>query len=53
MGAPAATPALRCYTEHVTRPTDFALPDERGATYRLADRLREETVVVLFYRGDW
>jgi peroxiredoxin len=37
----------------VTRPIDLILPDERGASYRLADRLREETVVILFYRGDW
>lgn len=43
----AATP------DTVTVVVDFTLPDERGASYRLADHLRTETVVVLFYRGDW
>lgn len=37
----------------VTRPLDFSLPDHQGGTFRLADALRERTVVVLFYRGDW
>ena len=37
----------------MSRPVDFALPDERDATYRLAERLRDETIVVIFYRGDW
>lgn len=35
------------------RPIDFALPDHAGATFRLPDALRERTVVLLFYRGDW
>jgi peroxiredoxin len=37
----------------VTRPIDFSLPDHRGGTFQLADALREGTIVVLFYRGDW
>jgi peroxiredoxin len=35
------------------RPIDFTLPDHAGSTFRLADALRERTVVALFYRGDW
>jgi peroxiredoxin len=35
------------------RPLDFTLPDHAGGSFRLADALRERTVVVLFYRGDW
>lgn len=37
----------------MTRPLDLALPDHTGRTFRLSDALREGTVVVLFYRGDW
>lgn len=37
----------------MTRPLDFSLPDHRGGTFRLSEALREQTVVVLFYRGDW
>ena len=36
-----------------TRPIDLALPDHAGGRFRLSDGLRERTVVVLFYRGDW
>jgi len=32
---------------------DFALPDHTVSTFRLSDALREGTVVLLFYRGDW
>jgi peroxiredoxin len=35
------------------RPIDFALPDHAGGTYRLSDALRQGTVGVVFYRGDW
>lgn len=35
------------------RPINFALPDHDGGTFRLSTALRESTVVVLFYRGDW
>lgn len=35
------------------RPIDFDLTDHAGGRFRLADALRERTVVVLFYRGDW
>jgi peroxiredoxin len=35
------------------RPLDFALPDQAGGRFRLSDALRERTVAVLFYRGDW
>ncbi len=35
------------------RPIDFTLPDHVGGRSRLSDELRERTVVVLFYRGDW
>jgi peroxiredoxin len=37
----------------MARPVDFSLPDTTGTTFRLSDALRERTVVVLFYRGDW
>lgn len=37
----------------VTRPVDFTLPDHAGGSFRLSDALRDRTVVVLFYRGDW
>ncbi len=37
----------------MTRPVDFALPDHAGATFRLSEALRERTVALLFYRGDW
>jgi len=37
----------------VDRPIDLALPDQAGGTFRLSDALRDRTVVVLFYRGDW
>lgn len=33
-------------------PLDFALEDDRGERWRLADHLRD-TVVLLFLRGDW
>lgn len=32
---------------------DFTLPDQHGATVRLADRLALGPVVVVFYRGGW
>lgn len=31
----------------------FALPDERGGAFDLAENLSEGPVVLLFYRGDW
>lgn len=37
----------------IARPIDFALPDHAGGTFQLSTALREQTVVVLFYRGDW
>jgi len=37
----------------MTRPIDFALPDHAGGIFRLSEALRERTVVLLFYRGDW
>lgn len=36
----------------IARPIDFALP-HAGGTFQLSTALREHTVVVLFYRGDW
>ena len=41
------------YRTAVARPIDFALADQAGGTFRLSEALRERTVVVLFYRGDW
>ncbi len=35
------------------RPIDFTLPDQAGGTFTLSEALRERTVVLLFYRGDW
>ena len=35
------------------RATDFALPDERGTTWRLADHLGRGPVLLIYYRGDW
>jgi peroxiredoxin len=35
------------------RPIDFTLPDHAGGSFGLARTLRDSTVVVLFYRGDW
>lgn len=37
----------------LARPINFALADHAGGTFRLSTALREGTVVVLFYRGDW
>lgn len=37
----------------VARPSDFALPDHTGGTFRLSDALRRAAVVVTFQRGDW
>lgn len=37
----------------MTEPLDFTLPDQGAGTFRLSDALREKTVVLLFYRGDW
>lgn len=37
----------------MTRPLDFTLPDHDGGRFRLSDALRERTVIVLFFRGDW
>lgn len=37
----------------MTRPIGFALPDHAGGSFRLSEALRERTVVLLFYRGDW
>ncbi|MHC4233278.1 MAG: peroxiredoxin-like family protein [Planctomycetota bacterium] len=33
--------------------TDFELPDARGKTVRLSDRLADGPVVISFYRGGW
>src|SRR5512134_685067 len=35
------------------RAPDFALPNQRGETVRLADRLSKGPVVLSFYRGVW
>lgn len=35
------------------RAPDFALPNQRGETVRLTDRLSKGPVVVSFYRGVW
>lgn len=35
------------------RPIDFTLPDHAGGSFRFADALRERSVVLVFYRGDW
>lgn len=55
--SPGATPATTtCRTHHrdaMSRPIDFTLPDHAGGSFRLSDALRERTVVLLFYRGDW
>ena len=37
----------------MTRPIGFALRDHAGGTFRLAEALRDRSVVLLFYRGDW
>ena len=37
----------------MTRPIDFALLDHAGGSFRLSEALRERTVMILFYRGDW
>ena len=37
----------------MTRPIDFALADHAGGSFHLSEALRERTVVLLFYRGDW
>ena len=31
----------------------FELPDEEGRPFDLLEQLREEPVVLVFYRGDW
>jgi len=35
------------------RAPDFALPNQRGETVRLSDRLSKGPVVLSFYRGVW
>lgn len=35
------------------RAPDFALPNQRGETVRLIDRLPQGPVVLSFYRGVW
>ena len=35
------------------RAPDFALPNQRGETVRLSDRLSKGPVVLNFYRGVW
>lgn len=35
------------------RAPDFALPNQRGETVRLSDRLSSGPVVLNFYRGVW
>lgn len=44
-------------THPVTRGAEtvpsFELPDERGESFALPDKLSEGPVVLLFYRGDW
>lgn len=35
------------------RAPDFALPNQRGETVRLSDRLSRGPVVLSFYRGVW
>jgi peroxiredoxin len=37
----------------VEKAPDFELPDERGRPWRLAEKLREGPVLLVFYRGDW
>lgn len=32
---------------------EFAAPDEQGQVWRLADAVRRNPVVLVFYRGDW
>lgn len=35
------------------RAPDFALPNQRGETVRLSERLAKGPVVISFYRGVW
>jgi len=37
----------------VERAIDFELPDHDGKPWRLAQRLAEGPVLLVFYRGDW
>jgi peroxiredoxin len=39
--------------QKMARPLDFTLPDHAGRAWRLSDALREHTLAVVFYRGDW
>ncbi len=32
---------------------NFELPDQEGRSFDLHRRLREEPLVLVFYRGDW
>ena len=32
---------------------NFELPDEEGRPFELYGRLRQEPLVLVFYRGDW
>ena len=32
---------------------DFALPDQEGTSWRLADHCARNPVLLVFYRGDW
>jgi peroxiredoxin len=37
----------------VDRAIDFELPDQEGKAWRLAERLAQGPVLLVFYRGDW
>jgi len=37
----------------VDKAIDFELPDHEGKPWRLADRLKRGSVLLVFYRGDW
>ena len=32
---------------------NFELPDEEGRSFNLYERLRQNPLVLVFYRGDW
>ncbi|MDQ2744235.1 MAG: redoxin domain-containing protein [Chloroflexota bacterium] len=32
---------------------NFALPDQEGRMWMLAERLKDGPVILVFYRGDW
>ncbi|PYN79296.1 MAG: redoxin domain-containing protein [Chloroflexi bacterium] len=41
------------FKDRVDQAIDFELPDQQGATWRLAEFLSRGPVVLVFYRGDW